>query len=173
MYVELHLARNTSHNASRTWPHLMPAGRTTSTATWLSSVLPASATVVKAFNNLSAYTLLHGDPLTEHMKSAAASDDKAAAESVADFGRALGLEVSCKGLEAASSCMRSEAGYQAHLQSERGKCLNRPGQEQAQHGQYCFLYSGRVPSSCSLISREPFWRLRRCTSTQCLSIFQS
>jgi predicted dinucleotide-binding enzyme len=76
---------------------LLPAGRVTSTAAWLSSVLPASATVVKAFNNLSAYTLLHGDPLTEHMKSVAASDDRAAAESVADFGRALGLEVSYKG----------------------------------------------------------------------------
>jgi hypothetical protein len=72
-----------------------PAGRTSSTATWLSSKLPASAVVVKAFNNLSAYTLLHGDPLTEHMKSVAASNDRAAAAAVADFGRALGLEVRC------------------------------------------------------------------------------
>ncbi|KAF6264152.1 hypothetical protein COO60DRAFT_221410 [Scenedesmus sp. NREL 46B-D3] len=42
---------------------------------------------------LSAYTLLHGDTLTEHVKSVAASDDQAAAEAVADFGRALGLEM--------------------------------------------------------------------------------
>lgn len=65
----------------------------TSTATWFAGVLPSSATVVKAFNNLSAYTLLHGDPLTEHMKSVAASDDWEAAETAASFGRAMGLEV--------------------------------------------------------------------------------
>jgi hypothetical protein len=64
-----------------------------STATWLASALPSSASVVKSFNNLSAYTLLHGDTLTEHMKSVAASDDWDAAEATADFGRALGLEV--------------------------------------------------------------------------------
>lgn len=64
-----------------------------STATWLAGALPSSATVVKAFNNLSAYTLLHGDPLTEHMKSVAASDDWEAAETAASFGRAMGLEV--------------------------------------------------------------------------------
>lgn len=49
--------------------------------------------MVKAFNNLSAYTLIHGDPLTEHMKSVAASDDSEAAAVVAEFGRAMGLEV--------------------------------------------------------------------------------
>jgi predicted dinucleotide-binding enzyme len=49
--------------------------------------------VVKSFNNLSAYTLLHGDTLTEHVKSVAASDDWEAAEATADFGRALGMEV--------------------------------------------------------------------------------
>jgi len=49
--------------------------------------------VVKAFNNLSAYTLIHGDPLTEHMKSVAAADDSEAANMVAEFGRAMGLEV--------------------------------------------------------------------------------
>lgn len=65
-----------------------------STATWLAAALPSSATVVKAFNNLSAYTLLHGDPLTEHMKSVAASDDLGAADAAASFGRAMGLEVS-------------------------------------------------------------------------------
>ncbi|KAF6252053.1 hypothetical protein COO60DRAFT_1644375 [Scenedesmus sp. NREL 46B-D3] len=47
----------------------------------------------EAFSNLSAYTLLHGDTLTEHVKSVAASDDQVAAEAVADFGRALGLEM--------------------------------------------------------------------------------
>eukprot|EP00878_Enallax_costatus_P001161 GHUV01001302.1.p1 GENE.GHUV01001302.1~~GHUV01001302.1.p1 ORF type:complete len:116 (+),score=13.05 GHUV01001302.1:562-909(+) len=64
-----------------------------STAEWLSSVLPTSTNVVKAFCNLSAYALIHGDPLTEHMKSVAASDSPEAAEMVAEFGRALGLEV--------------------------------------------------------------------------------
>lgn len=64
-----------------------------STATWLASALPSSTRVVKAFNNLSAYTLIHGDPLTEHMKSVAASNDSEAATTVAAFGRALGLEV--------------------------------------------------------------------------------
>jgi hypothetical protein len=65
-----------------------------SAASWLSAVLPASATVVKTFNNLSAYALLHGDPLTEVMKSVAASDNRAAAEAVAALGRTMGLEVS-------------------------------------------------------------------------------
>jgi predicted dinucleotide-binding enzyme len=65
-----------------------------SAASWLSTVLPASATVVKSFNNLSAYALLHGDPLTEHMKSVAASNDRDAAEAVAALGRAMGLQVS-------------------------------------------------------------------------------
>lgn len=65
-----------------------------STAAWLASVLPTSAHVVKAFCNLSAYSLLHGDPLTEHMRSVAASDVHEAAETVAELGRALGIEVS-------------------------------------------------------------------------------
>lgn len=56
-------------------------------------MLPASAHVVKAFCNLSAYALIHGDPLTEHMKSVAASDSVEAADAVAGLGRALGLEV--------------------------------------------------------------------------------
>lgn len=64
-----------------------------SAATWLSAALPSSARVVKGFNNLSAYTLIHGDPLTEHMKSVAAADDSEAAGAVAEFGRALGVEV--------------------------------------------------------------------------------
>jgi predicted dinucleotide-binding enzyme len=64
-----------------------------STATWLASALPSSAAVVKGFNNLSAYTLIHGDPLTEHMKSVAASDDYEAAQATAELGRAMGLEV--------------------------------------------------------------------------------
>lgn len=64
-----------------------------STATWLAGALPASAAVVKAFNNLSAYTLIHGDPLTEHMKSVAASDSPEAAAATAELGRAMGLEV--------------------------------------------------------------------------------
>lgn len=51
--------------------------------------------MVKAFNNLSAYTLIHGDPLTEHMKSVAAADDNNAAAEVAELGRAMGLEVRC------------------------------------------------------------------------------
>jgi predicted dinucleotide-binding enzyme len=49
---------------------------------------------MKTFNNLSAYALLHGDPLTKVMKSVAASDNRAAAEAVAALGRAMGLEVS-------------------------------------------------------------------------------
>jgi hypothetical protein len=65
-----------------------------SAAAWLSHVLPTSARVVKAINNLSAYALLHGDPLTEHMKSVVAADDADAAEAAAAFGRAMGLEVS-------------------------------------------------------------------------------
>lgn len=64
-----------------------------SAAEWLSQVLPSSAKVVKAFCNLSAYCLLHGDPLTEHMKSVAASDSLEAAHTVAEFGKAMGLEV--------------------------------------------------------------------------------
>lgn len=64
-----------------------------STATWLAGALPSSVAVVKSFNNLSAYTLIHGDPLTEHMKSVAASDDYEAAQAAAELGRAMGLEV--------------------------------------------------------------------------------
>eukprot|EP00879_Flechtneria_rotunda_P033887 GHRR01037753.1.p1 GENE.GHRR01037753.1~~GHRR01037753.1.p1 ORF type:complete len:125 (-),score=25.11 GHRR01037753.1:281-655(-) len=60
---------------------------------WLFQVLPTSCHIAKSFCNLSAYTLLHGDPLTEHMKSVVASDSVEAANMVSDLGRAMGLEV--------------------------------------------------------------------------------
>lgn len=64
-----------------------------SAAEWLAAALP-DALVVKSFCNLSAYALHHSDPLTDPLKSVAASDDLGAAEAAAAFGRAMGVEVS-------------------------------------------------------------------------------
>uniref|UniRef100_A0A383WAI8 Pyrroline-5-carboxylate reductase catalytic N-terminal domain-containing protein n=1 Tax=Tetradesmus obliquus TaxID=3088 RepID=A0A383WAI8_TETOB len=84
-------------DTSSSWSTKMPPGppksTSSSSATWLAGALPSSAAVVKSFSNLSAYTLIHGDPLTEHMKSVAASDSHQAAQAAAELGRAMGLEM--------------------------------------------------------------------------------
>lgn len=91
-------------------PSLDAVSPVSSTATWLASALPSSVAVVKSFNNLSAYTLIHGDPLTEHMKSVAASDDYKAAQATAELGRAMGLEV---GGGSCSSLCNNKVGWGA------------------------------------------------------------
>ncbi|KIZ03649.1 hypothetical protein MNEG_4312 [Monoraphidium neglectum] len=58
----------------------------------LSRVAPGAA-VVKSMCNLSSYMLLHGDPLTDIMKTVAASDSPEAAAAFQTLGQAMGLEV--------------------------------------------------------------------------------
>jgi predicted dinucleotide-binding enzyme len=49
--------------------------------------------VVKAFNTLSAYALLHGDPLTDAMRSVVAGDDVVALGHVKRLGAAMGVDL--------------------------------------------------------------------------------
>lgn len=77
----------------------------------------------EAFNNMSAYALLHGDPLTEHMKSVAASNSMAAAEAVAALGRAMGLEV--RRCSAAVRAARGGSYWLAVVQAVTATCCLR------------------------------------------------
>lgn len=53
----------------------------------------AGGNVCKAFNTLSSYALIHGDPLTDAMRSVVCSDDPPALVHVRRLGRAMGVDL--------------------------------------------------------------------------------
>jgi hypothetical protein len=62
-----------------------------SAAQWLQSSLGNGTYVCKAMSNLSAYALIHSDPLVEPMRTVIACNNAAAEESVKDFLNSLGI----------------------------------------------------------------------------------
>ena len=62
-----------------------------STAEWLQASLGPKTFVCKAMSNLSAYALIHSDPLVEPMRTVVACNDASAGETVKDFLNSLGV----------------------------------------------------------------------------------
>lgn len=65
-----------------------------STAEWLQSTLGPDTSVCKSMCNLSAYALIHGDPLVEPMRTVIACNNLGAGEVVKDFLNSLGVAAS-------------------------------------------------------------------------------
>lgn len=90
-------------------------------AAYLQAALGSDTPVVKACNNLSAYTLGHADAYADTLQTAVASDCPAAGRLVGDLLRSMGIQVSHQG------CVGESPGAAVYACAAVGHPGHKPG----------------------------------------------